>query len=60
MLHDSLLDASLFFFTVWSLVVGAISIAAFGRDLPPFKVRFESQNTAIPENKERRSPFRAS
>jgi hypothetical protein len=34
MMYDSLLaDASVFFFAVWSVVVGAISIAAFGPEL---------------------------
>jgi hypothetical protein len=57
MTHDSLLDASVFFFALWSLVVGAISIAAFGRDLLPVQVRVEPRNAAIPESKDRQSQY---
>ena len=34
-------NAGWFFFSVWSLVVGAVSIAAFGRDLLPSKARVD-------------------
>jgi len=38
MLSESyLLDAGWLFFVAWSVVVGAVSIAAFGRDLIPFR-----------------------
>jgi len=52
MLHDSLLDASLFFFTVWSLVVGAISITAFGPDLlveGPLRVEVADRSQSLAE-----------
>ena len=38
MMSDAFLsDAGWLFFAVWSVVVGAVSIAAFGRDLLPSK-----------------------
>jgi hypothetical protein len=38
MMSDSWLsDAGWLFFTAWSVVIGAVSIAAFGQDLLPSK-----------------------
>ena len=40
MMNDSFLsDAGWLFFCAWSVVIGAVSIAAFGRDLLPLKAR---------------------
>jgi hypothetical protein len=40
MMSDSFLsDAGWLFFAAWSVVIGAVSIAAFGRDLLPLKAR---------------------
>jgi hypothetical protein len=49
MMSDSFLsDAGWLFFTAWSVVIGAVSIAAFGHDLLPSKARFFSlQKAAI-------------
>lgn len=43
MTSDSFLsNAGWIFFAAWSVVVAAVSIAAFGRDLLPFRARIES------------------
>jgi hypothetical protein len=56
MMSDSLFsDAGWFFFAVWSVVVGAISVTAFGRDLLPSKARVESRRLAVPQTKEHHS-----
>lgn len=40
MMNDSFLsDAGWLFFAAWSVVIGAVSIAAFGHDLLPAKTR---------------------
>ncbi|MGA2855527.1 MAG: hypothetical protein ABSE40_01580 [Candidatus Sulfotelmatobacter sp.] len=42
MLSDSFLsDAGWLFFAAWSAVVAAVSLAAFGRDLLPSRLRLE-------------------
>jgi hypothetical protein len=42
-LNDSFLaDAGWLFFAAWSAVVAALSIVAFGRDLPPWKAQLDS------------------
>ena len=44
MLTDSLLtDASWLFFAIWSIVIGTISVAAFGHDLIPSKTPSDSK-----------------
>jgi hypothetical protein len=44
MLSDSLFtDASWLFFAIWSIVVGTVSIAAFGHDVIPSKAPSESK-----------------
>jgi len=44
MLTDSLFtDASWLFFAFWSIVIGTISMAAFGQDLIPSKAPSESK-----------------
>jgi hypothetical protein len=44
MMSDSVLsDAGWLFFTAWSVVVGAVSIAAFGHDLLPSKPLLKSR-----------------
>ena len=58
MMSDSLFsDASWFFFAIWSVVVGAINLTAFGRDLLPAKARVEPCNLAAPQTKGRHSEF---
>ena len=42
MIYDSLFDAILFFFSAWGLVVGAVVVVAFGRDLLPVRVPVET------------------
>jgi len=49
MLSDSFLsDAGWLFFGAWSAVVAAVSLAAFGRDLLPSRVRLEPPPEAQP------------
>ena len=36
-------DAGWFFFAAWSVVVGWVSVAAFGRDLLPAEVHADSE-----------------
>ena len=56
MMSDSLFsDAGWFFFAVWSVVVGAISVTAFGHDLLPCKARVEPHRLAVPQTKDRHS-----
>ena len=44
MLTDSLFtDASWLFFAIWSIVIGTISVAAFGHDLIPSKAPSDSK-----------------
>jgi len=50
-------DASWFFFALWSVVVGAISVTAFGRDFLPSKARVEPCKVAVPQTKDRHSKF---
>jgi hypothetical protein len=58
MMSDSLFsDAGWFFFALWSVVVGAISVTAFGRDLLPHKARVEPCKLAVPQSKDRHSEF---
>ena len=46
MLRDSLFsDAGWLFFVIWSIVIGALSVAAFGRDL------LEAKTPAIPHSR---------
>lgn len=45
MMSDSLLfDAGSLFFAAWIVVVAAVSLAAFGRELLPTKARLEPAN----------------
>jgi hypothetical protein len=47
MMSDSFLsDAGWLFFAAWSVVIGAVSIAAFGHDLLPSKARLFSLQKA--------------
>ncbi len=49
MLSDSFLsDAGWLFFAAWSAVVAAVSLAAFGRDLLPSRLRLEQPPEAPP------------
>ena len=58
MMSDSLFsDAGWFFFAIWSVVVGAISVTAFGRDLLPSKARVEPRRLAVPQTQDRHSEF---
>ena len=58
MMSDSLFsDAGWFFFAIWSVVVGAINLTAFGRDLLPAKARVEPHRLAVPQTKDRHSEF---
>jgi len=58
MMSDSIFsDAGWFFFALWSIVVGAISVTAFGRDLLPSKARVEPRRLAVPQTKDRHSEF---
>ncbi len=41
-------DAGWFFFAIWSIAVGALSIAAFGRDLLPSKAQAISRGQELP------------
>ena len=51
MLTDSLFtDASWLFFAIWSIVIGTISVAAFGHDVTPSKAPAESKTRAASEN----------
>ena len=57
MLRDSLFsDAGWLFFVIWSIVIGALSVAAFGPDLLEAKTpaispsRSTSRNTATQNN----------
>ena len=55
MMNDSLFaDAGWFFFVIWSIVVGTVSVAAFGRDLLPSKTAASSASsgsaTRVPTN----------
>jgi len=49
---DSLFsNAAWLFFVAWSVVVAAVSIAAFGRDLLPSRIRLDSsQNASSTDN----------
>lgn len=54
MISDSFLsDAGWLFFAGWSLVVAAVSIAAFGRDLLPSKAPLDSTQKAAPSDQPR-------
>ena len=58
MMSDSLFsDASWFFFAIWSVVVGAINLTAFGRDFLPSKPRFEPSKLTESQTKGRHSEF---
>lgn len=47
MLTDSLFtDASWLFFAIWSIVIGTISVAAFGHDLLESKARVTASHGA--------------
>jgi hypothetical protein len=47
MLTDSLFtDASWLFFAIWSIVIGTISVAAFGHDVLGSKARVTSSHRA--------------
>jgi hypothetical protein len=55
-LTDSFLaDAGWLFFAAWSAVVAALSIVAFGRDLLPWKARFDSAPESQPADRIRPS-----
>jgi hypothetical protein len=55
-LNDSFLaDAGWLFFAAWSAVVAAVSIIAFGRDLLPWKTRFDSASELQPADRVRPS-----
>ncbi len=45
MISDSLLsDAGFLFFTAWTVMIGAVSLAAFGSDLLPSKISPDPSN----------------
>ena len=49
MMSDSLLfDAGWLFFAAWSVIIGAVGLTAFGRDLLPPKTPLDSPATARP------------
>jgi len=49
MVGDSILsDAGWVFFAAWSVIVAAVSLAAFGRDLLPSRMRLEPPPEARP------------
>lgn len=51
MMTDSFLsDASWLFFVAWSVVVAAVSIAAFGRDLLPSRAHIDPLPNARPSD----------
>jgi len=43
-------DASWLFFAVWSVVVAAVSIAAFGRDLLPSRAHIDPHPNSLPSD----------
>jgi len=49
LMSDSyLFDAGWLFFAAWSIVVAAVSVAAFGRDLIPSRASIDPTKPAIP------------
>jgi len=49
MMSDSyMLDASWVLFGVWSVIVAAVSVAAFGRELLPFRAQLDSPQNVPP------------
>ena len=45
MMRDSFLsDAAWFFFAVWSVIVGLVSLKAFGRDIFPPRARTDPKD----------------
>jgi hypothetical protein len=51
MSESFLSDAGSLFFAAWILVVAAVSIVAFGRDLFPRKAHADSPSTSIEKRK---------
>jgi len=49
-----MLDASWILFGLWSVIVAAVSVAAFGRDLLPFRAQINS-----PQNAQTTDPARS-
>jgi hypothetical protein len=47
MMSDSILaDAGSYFFLVWSLTIGAVTVKVFGRDLIPSRVESDSSGNS--------------
>jgi hypothetical protein len=56
-MSDSILtDLGSLFFVVWSLVIAAVSIAAFGRDLLSSVARARSEPKSFPVRRAHRMP----
>lgn len=55
-MSDSILtDLGSLFFFVWSAVIAAVSLAAFGRDLLPSRARSTSQPESFPVRRAHRN-----
>ena len=56
MMSDSLLfDAGWLFFAAWSVIIGAVGVTAFGRDLLPSKATLESSDAIQSADSRQRS-----
>ena len=57
MMSDSILaDAGSYFFVVWSLIVGAVTVKVFGRDLIPSRTESNSSRNSAGLDKTRPEP----